>query len=377
VDLQEKIYSLLFQWNQEGTDQIEWEQNLHIHEVPRLEGNRLPPAVWLFHGSARALVADPLAHQQDRVRIHLVTAARYMRAELSVWNAPGLARQTIPLTGHDESGPFWDLDLRDGSRSFFRFKFLRPAEGRWIYEQDYANRLWVAQDGAEVWTHSEARDILSTRPVKRQFTAHFRQEIDDSHPPRMHIWQEGSDFEIDISGEHEAAGWTAHRVRLYSGLPYRFMFFNPTFAGQQWENEEARRDIVIQNDTERWTLEGDSQLFSAEPQRNCRINLTVAVQPRGWELTPPLAVEAWVNHARAPLPTGAGLDFMTYPDLVTSFRLRGANGPERIDRHYLIARPGPAIDRSVVLGRPPAARGSAACRSVFGSAIHDPAPRRL
>ena len=350
---QEKIYSLLFQWNQDGTDQIEWEQESHIHEVPRLENNHLPPSVWLFHGSARAVPADPLARQQDRVRIHLLTAARYMRAELLVWNAPGLAQQTIPLTAHDESGPFWDLDLSGRSRSFFQFKFRRPVEGGWKDEHDFAHRLWVSQDGAEVWTHSEARDVLSAHPIKRQFTMHFRQEIDVAYPPRMHVWQEGSDFESDIGGEAEADGWTAHRVRLYTGLPYRLMFFNPTFPGPQWESEEARRDIVIQNDTERWTLEGDNHLFEAEPPRNCRINLTVAVQPADCELTPPLAVEAWVNRARAPIPPPDGLVLVTYPDVVTSFRLRGASGLERIDRHYLTARPGPAIDRWLVLGRSP------------------------
>jgi hypothetical protein len=145
---QEKIYSLLFQWNQNGTDQIEWEQESHIHEVPRLENNRLPPSVWLFHGSARAVAADPLARQQDRVRIHLLTAARYMRAELLVWNASGPAQQTIPLTAHDESGPFWDLDLSGRSRSFFQFKFRRPVEGGWKDEHDFANRLWTFAAGA-------------------------------------------------------------------------------------------------------------------------------------------------------------------------------------------------------------------------------------
>lgn len=351
VTSQRKIYCLLFEWNEEGTDQTAWEQSVHIHEVPKAADNRLPAVVWLFQGSARALTADPLGQQQNRVRIHLVTAKRYMSGELFVWNAPGVAQQGLALAGHDEAGPFWDVELSDRSRSFFQFKFRRTVDGRLEYEHDYANRVWVAQDGAEIWTHSEARDVLSAPPVRRQLIVHFRQEIDAA--PRMHVWQEGSDFDTDAGAEAEAGGWTAHRVLLYTGLPYRFMFFNPNFSGRQWESEEARRDIVIGSDTERWTLEGDNHLFTTEPQRNCRVDLNVALQPPGYELAPPLAVEVWVNHARALLPVPAGLSFVTYPDVVTSFRLRGANGVERIDRHYLVAQAGPAIERWVVLGRPP------------------------
>ena len=349
----EKVYCLLFNWDQEGTDQTEWEQSAHIHEVPRLQGNRLPATVWLFQGSARAVADDPFAQQRDRLRIHLVTANRYMQAELFVWSAPGFEPESRPLTSHDASGPFWDVDLTDRSRSFFQFKFRRPGETGWNYEPDYANRVWVAQDGSEIWTHSEARDVLSAMPIKRQFILHFHQDIAAVHPARMHLWQEGSDFETDVSGEVEAGDWTAYRVLLYTRLPYRCMFFNPTFPGSQWENDEAKRDILIHHDTEHWTLEGDSHLFSAEPKRNCRVNLTVAVQPPGYELSAPLSVEAWVNRARALLPASGTLSFITYPDVVTSFRVRGANGPERIDRHYVIAQPAQTIDRWLVLGRAP------------------------
>ena len=48
VDPQEKISCLFFQWNEDGTDQTAWEQSVHIHEVPRLEGNRLPPVFGYF-----------------------------------------------------------------------------------------------------------------------------------------------------------------------------------------------------------------------------------------------------------------------------------------------------------------------------------------
>jgi hypothetical protein len=181
---QEKIYSLLFQWNHNGTDQIEWEHESHIHEVPRLENNRLPPSVWLFHGSARAVVADPLARQQDRARIHLLTAARYMHAELLVWNAPGLAQETIPLTAHDESGPFWDLDLSGRSQSFFQFKFRRPVEGSWKDEHDFAHRLWVSQDGAEVWTEPSRRCV--PRVVELHLAGVRRRKRRRTHQRRPH-----------------------------------------------------------------------------------------------------------------------------------------------------------------------------------------------
>jgi hypothetical protein len=276
-----------------------------------------------------------------------------MHAELFVWNTTDSAERSIPLTGHDASGPFWDLDLTDRSRSFLQFKFRRPVGRDWMYEPDYANRVWVAQDGSEIWTHSEAREVLSAMPIKRQLILHFHQEIEAAHPARMHLWQESSDFVTDVSGEIEPGEWSAYRILLYTRLPYRCMFFNSTFPGPQWESEEAKRDIVIHHDTEYWTIEGDSHIFATEPQRNCRVNLTVAVQPRHYELTAPLSVEAWVNRARASLPASGSLTIETYPEVVTSFRMRGANGPERIDRHYVIGQPGQTINRWVVLGRAP------------------------
>ena len=367
IDPQETVRCLLFEWNEDRTDQTGWEQAAHIHEVPRIDGGRLPPVVWLFHGSARALIEDPLVGERDQVRIHLVTASKYMGAQLYLWNTPGMSARELPLTGHDESGPFWDVELRDRSRSCFQFKFRRPAEGGWIDEPDYANRVWVAQDGNQIWTHSESRDVLPTRPVRRQLMVHFRQEIDAAYPPRMHIWQEGSAYMDDLSGEAEDAGWHTFRTLLYSGLPYRFKFFNPSFPGQQWEDSEADRDVTITHDTECWTLEGDRHLFATQLQRNCRVRLHVAAQPSGFALTEPLRVEAWVNRARATLPQAAELGFATYPDVVTSFRLRGGNGTERIDRHYLTALAGTEIDRWIVLGRPPALAAPPA-----GLAFEDP-----
>ncbi len=271
-----------------------------------------------------------------------------------MWNAPGMPQSAFTSSGHDDSGPFWDLPLAGLNRSYLQFKFRRPVDGGTAYEDDAANRLWVASDGAEIWTHSESRDVLTAAPVRRQLILHFRQEIDPAHPPRMHLWQESSDFVTDVSGESEPGGWTAHRVLLYTGLPYRVLFFNPSLDRAPWENKEATREFTISDDTERWTLEGDRILFDAEPQRDCVVHLTIAAQPPGLEVTAPFTVDAWVNRGRAPLPPGgAGLTVTTYPGVVTSLRLRGAGGPERIDRHYLVGQAGTTIDRWVVPGRPP------------------------
>ena len=143
----ERVYCLLFNWNEEGTDQTNWEQSTHVHEVPRLQGNQLPATVWLFQGSARAVAADPVAQQLSRLRIHLVTANRYMHAELFIWNASGSVERSIPLTGHDASVLSGTWILPVATARFFNSSF-RPVGRDWMYEPDYANRVWVAQDGS-------------------------------------------------------------------------------------------------------------------------------------------------------------------------------------------------------------------------------------
>ena len=171
----ERVYCLLFNWNEEGTDQTNWEQSTHVHEVPRLQGNQLPATVWLFQGSARAVAADPVAQQLSRLRIHLVTAVQ-VHASCSFgmhqvrWSAqyrsPAMMRRVLSGT--------WILPV--ATARFFNSSFRRPVGRDWMYEPDYANRVWVAQDGSRFGP--TAREVLSAMPIKRQFILHFQQEIE-------------------------------------------------------------------------------------------------------------------------------------------------------------------------------------------------------
>ncbi|CAN5649577.1 hypothetical protein BH09BAC4_BH09BAC4_48830 [soil metagenome] len=348
---QENVFCQLFQWSVDVKSEEAWEKPEHIHKIPRLPQNQLPPVVWIFQGTARALLDNPLVTTQNNLRIHLVTATRYMNGELFLWNAIGMNDSFQP-SGHDSWGPYWDINLKDRSRSFFQFKFRRSEPNGLAYEQDYANRVWVAQDGSEIWTHSESSGLMTSPPIRKLLTVHFRQEIDMSFPPRMHIWEENSDFADDAPAEPDVLGWTKHQYLVYSGLTYHIQFFNPTFIQQVWEDNEAKRAISIDQPIELWTLEGDKHLFEAVPKANCPINLQIAIQPLGFNLVPPFGLKIWINKARAPLASITSLRFSTYPEVITSFRLQDNHQEEAIDRHYLIAKDIQEVNGWVVPGRP-------------------------
>ena len=349
----EPIYGQLFTWGA-GDAKTTWEAPMHTRLLPRRADGSLPAVVYLFEGCARPLAADPFAAAHSEVTIHLITAARYRQARLYLWGptvsggARWVDQEPTPVDGY----PVWRVALTDASRSAVLFKFFQPGANRW--ENDAANRLWVAADGPEIWTHSEGRDVLDVQPVPRTLEVSFRHELGDAYPATMHVWQEGADW----SGDFPAAGapqngWSSHQVQLFTHLPYRFKFWNPDLPVDHWEHQDATRTIAIDGPTHVWTLEGDSQLFVAEPERTCTVELTVAAQPPGFELTEPHSVQLWVNRARGSLPTTPGLTFETYPEVTTSFRVLGGNGSEKVDRHYLRATPGATMQRYVVLGRPP------------------------
>lgn len=357
----ENIYCQLFLWD--GRYQIESEPQ-HVHLVPRLPGNVLPRDVYLFHGSARAVAENPLdAGGHDTIRIHLITtwapfrnrsraiSNTYMDTTLYRWNMPGEDKLRHQPTGHDESGPFWDVELTGRARFFFQFKFF---SGNGKPEPDNANRVWVAADGAGIWTLSEVRDVLPAVPVERQLTMHFRQEIDPIFPPTMRASQEQSGWKADIRPEPGEDGWTTHRVALYSGVQYSLLFWNPELYSNMWEHADAKRCVCLTRDEECWTLEGDPHLFPAPPERDCSVTLSVALAAPGCALTLPYRVSVRVNRARARLPnTQPGLAFITYPDVVTSFRILGEGDEEHIDRHFMIAESGPPVQRYVVIDRSP------------------------
>ena len=360
----DSLNCLLFQWSENYGAQQAWEPDAHIHHVPRGADGRLASEVWLFEGAARTFGADPLAAAREAVRIHLVTAAKYIHGLAYVWNAPGFPAEPAPATGTDADGPYWDFALASRSRSFIQFKFVRPVYGGREFEGDYANRIWTARDGAEVWTHSDADTILTGPPVKRRLILHFRQEIDAAHPPRMHLWQANSDFISDSNAEADTAGWTRHQALLYDGVAYRCQFWNPTLAEPgRWEHSDAIRTLLLDADREYWTLEGDGHLFAALPVRDRRVTVTVAAEAPGQELARPLGLVVRVGRARAPLAGGDGLTFQAYPEVPMSFRVTGADGrAEPIDGHTVRVPAGAAevrgyvvTGRPALLARPPAA----------------------
>ena len=355
TSIPDSVRCLLFEWDEDNRTAGNWESDAHQHRVPRMPDGRLAGEVWLFHGAARTVTEDPLAAAQDSVRVHLVTASRYVNGSIFIWPATGGDGGLIPATGHDGANPYWDLPLQGAARSFAQFKFTRPTGSGPEYEAGYANRVWVAQDGPEIWTHSDSDIILPAPPIKRRLTAHFRQEIGPEHPPRMRLWQHNSDFVDDSNAEAGAPGWSRHQALLYEGVPYRCQFWNPTLPPEsRWEHPDAKRNLLIEGDTELWTLEGDGHVFTAPPVRDREVNVTVAASAPHIRLAPPLDLEVRVNRARAPLPSGAGLSFQAYPEVPMAFRARGSDGSlEPGEPHTVRVPAGSApIDTYVVLGRP-------------------------
>lgn len=254
----------------------------------------------------------------------------------------------------------------------FLFKFM-DRQGR--YEPDYANRLWVTQDGQEIWVHSQAAAISRAAPVKKPLVIHVLQQ-DLLAPAQLHLWQADSDFVTTIAeGREQADGWVRFEHPVYSGRPYRFMLYNPGMQ-DPWEDKEARRTVLLAEDGVAWalhgdgsrtalgkegvwTLEGDHELFASLPRPDKEICLEIAAQapdsPQGGSLT----LDVWVNRARSPLltnlqPAADGrFRFPTYPEVVTSFRFSSGEESEALERHCIkVSRDaGPPSSYSVVLGR--------------------------
>src|SRR3954447_25331107 len=73
---QEHVLCQLFAWA--GSGKSDWEKPEHIHRVPRLPDNTLPAVVYIFHGSERVLLADPFSRTEQTLRVHLITASKYI-----------------------------------------------------------------------------------------------------------------------------------------------------------------------------------------------------------------------------------------------------------------------------------------------------------
>jgi 1,4-alpha-glucan branching enzyme len=347
----------------------DWEKPEHRKTFPRGAQYQFPDDLWLAHGAARVLAENPFTASRDRVRLHLITSARYRDGQLYVWS-PHRPDRRVAAAGVDADGPYFDLDLDGRDRHLFLFKFMKVSGD---LEPDYANRLWSARDGGEIWVHSESAPISSRPPVKDTLVVHSLFPV-GAADAELHVWQEHSDFAQTSPGSPVEDGWMRFEQPIYTELPYRFMFRN---AGVQpeWEHPEARRNVFLRDGatwtidgdgSERqlgpggaWTLEGDHEVFGAKPRADKEVVLEIAAAAPASALSGPITLDVWVNRARGNTLTGlaAGPDgrwtFSTYPEVVTSFRFRSGEVAERVERHTLKigAADTGAIRRAIVLGR--------------------------
>ena len=347
----------------------DWEKPEHRKTFPRTAQYRFPDDTWCAHGAARMLATNPFTASHDRVRIHLITAARYRDGQLFVWS-PGRPDRRIDATDIDAHGPYFDLELEGRDRHLFLFKFTK-AGGE--LEPDYANRLWSAHDGREIWVHSDSSPISASAPVLETLRVHYLSPTASS-TAEMHLWQEPSDFAKTFPGIPTQDGWVRFEAPIYSELPYRFKFRN-TSLETTWEHDETHRNVFLRDGAVwtvggdgsprrlgtngAWTLEGDHELFGEEPRADKEVVVEISSVASDAALSAPIALDVWVNRARARTLTAlpAGSDgrwtFRTYPDVVTSFRFSSDERQERAERHTLkisAAETG-VTRRFIVLGR--------------------------
>lgn len=366
------VRALLYDRDEVSGEPLVWEGDGHQREVGRRADGTFPYAVWLFQEASRVVTDEP-GPAAGRLRIHLLTARRYRDGRLYLWR-PGRPGRLVDRSEVEGGGPYWDLDLDDGDRSPFLFKFV---EASGAFEPSYANRLYVASDGPEVWTHSRAPGVVGDRPVKRRLRVHLRQELAEAGPPLMHVWQESSDFVVDIPAVEAPDGWFRAEVDLYERLPYGVLFHDPSLgADQEWEHREAARAVAMSGDTDVWTIEGDPRTFAERPRPDRPVTIEMSAVAPWAALDPPLRAEVLVNHARAPLRSieidgGHGSDasapptirFLTYPEVTTTVRLLSLGGPvaHEESRHRVVVPAGGEVTGFVVGGigavlneRPPA-----------------------
>lgn len=150
----------------------DWAWKDHPKNIPRTKEFRFPEDLWMSEDAARVVSENPFTGDAvQKVTIHLITAKKYRDGQLYIW-LPGKEGRTVQATGEDNVGPFYEVELQEDEQHMFLFKFI-DRQGH--YEPDYANRLWVAQDGNEIWVHSQASAISSEEPKKKPLIIHARQ----------------------------------------------------------------------------------------------------------------------------------------------------------------------------------------------------------
>jgi len=117
----------------------DWEK--HEREISCPVGGAFPVKVWLFQDAGRVLLEDPMLSSTSEVRIHLITARRYINGQLYIWNTFDNTSEKIllPPSERDKPDPCWNVSLNGRNRHHFHFKFLRIVDGGEEFEPDYAN----------------------------------------------------------------------------------------------------------------------------------------------------------------------------------------------------------------------------------------------
>jgi 1,4-alpha-glucan branching enzyme len=356
-----EVRFMLFNYKDNRPDQ--YEDPAHQRMLPRQADGSFAEAVWFAEGAGRVLDRAPDSAASPTLRVHLISKSRYRPSELYLWDpATGNGRR-VDAVLDDQLGPVFEIELRDTEQSLFCFKFIRRNEANGafeLFEPDFANRLWSAHDGGEIWVHSETAEFTTVEPEKKKLRLHYRQEFES--PAKMHFWQQNSDFEQSVDGVPEPHGWSVFEAEMYTHLGYGFQFWNPDLPdNQRWEHAEAKRGIRITGDEEFWTLEGDRTLFRTRPEQDKRIKLQVAIRPPFSALDGELFAHVWVNRSRGalhkmvPVSQKGEAIFATYADVVNSVKFHDGQGTwERLERHTLqVPENAGEVERFVVLERPP------------------------
>ncbi len=349
---------MLFSFNERGAPG-EFESDAFQREFPRLPSGEFPGAVWCAAGCSRVVLSNPRLTAPASIHIHLISQSRFRPSEMLMWDPVTGSSRRITQARLDSLGPVFDVQLTPHEPPFFNFKFIgRDQHGGFsAFEPDLANRWYVPQDGAALWTHSGTAAIAHTIPETHTLTLHYRQEFTGS--AKLHLWADNGDYQTEVPGRESADGWMTFESEVFTQLPYSCLFHNPGLA-DEWEHPEATRGgITVTQDTEFWTLEGDNQLFSRPPERTLTLDLKVANTQLS-ALHGELFAHVWVNRARGPLATrvpvspSGDLSIEVYPDVTTSIKFHDAHARWERFRHAIEIHPDDSsIKRYVVLERPP------------------------
>lgn len=346
-----------------------WEQKDCAKDIPRTKEYRFPDDLWMSEGATRVVAENPFAGSgRDKVTVHLITAKKYREGQLYIWT-PGHAGRFVQSSREDEYGPVYDVALNESERHLFLFKFV----DKWNnYEPDYANRLWVAQDGGEIWAHSQAaavssarsrclfmsskpafkllrictsgrRILISPQPSKKASRAQMA-----GHVSSMRYTPGASTVSCCATRHCRANGRVPRQDGISSWM--RMASIAPLTA--------TAPDASWARKVSGWTLEGDHELFGSQPNADREVFLEIVARGSGWTLGTPLFLDVWINRARTQLHTGLTADsdgryrFQTYSEVITSFSFRSDNAAEQIERHFVKAVDDEsALHRYVVLDR--------------------------